>query len=166
MVVLGILWVPFIRTLSSQMFVYLQSVSAYISPPIAVVFLFGVAWPRANYAGAVAALASGAVLGTARFVFEVMKARPIVTDSPALTWFVSVNFLHFAVLLFVIATALLVGVSLATPPAPAGQLRGLTFRTLEGGYASTDADRGVMRWQAVLSAALMLSVIALWVIFR
>ena len=55
MVVLGILWVPFIRTLSSQMFVYLQSVSAYISPPIAVVFLFGVFWPRANKEGAVTA---------------------------------------------------------------------------------------------------------------
>jgi SSS family solute:Na+ symporter len=166
MVVLGILWVPFIRTLSSQMFVYLQSVSAYISPPIAVVFLFGVFWPRANYAGAVAALASGAVLGTARFVFEVMKARPFVTGSPALAWFVSVNFLHFAVLLFVIATVLLIVCSLATAPAPTAQLRGLTFQTLEGGYVTIEAERKALRWQGALSIALMLAVIALWVIFR
>jgi Na+/proline symporter len=32
-------------------------VQAYISPPIAAVFLFGVFWPRANRHGAIAALA-------------------------------------------------------------------------------------------------------------
>ena len=78
----------------------------------------------------------------------------------------SINFLHFAVLLFVIATVLLVVVSLATPPAPAAQLRGLTFATLEGGYATSEAERASMRWQAPVSIALMLVVIALWVIFR
>ena len=42
MVVLGILWVPFIQYLSTEVYIYLQSVQAYISPPIAAVFLFGV----------------------------------------------------------------------------------------------------------------------------
>src|SRR5499427_6221706 len=36
MVVLGLLWVPFISKLSSQLYIYLQSVQGYISPPIAV----------------------------------------------------------------------------------------------------------------------------------
>lgn len=166
MVVLGILWVPFIRGLSSQVFVYLQSVSAYISPPIAVVFLFGVFWPRANTAGAVAALASGAVLGAARFILEVLKARPFVSESPALSYFVAINFLHFAVFLFLIATVLLVAVSLATAPLPPAQLRGLTFATIEGGYVRSDAERATMRWQAPLSIALLLAVVALWVTFR
>ena len=48
MVVLGMLWVPFIKYLSSEVYIYLQSVQAYISPPIAAVFLVGVFWPRAN----------------------------------------------------------------------------------------------------------------------
>jgi SSS family solute:Na+ symporter len=166
MVVLGILWVPFIRTLSSQMFVYLQSVSAYISPPIAVVFLAGVFWPRATRQGAFTALVAGALLGGARFVLEVVKARPLVADSAALSYFVSINFLHFAVLLFVIAALLLVVVSLATPRPPASQLRGLTFATLEGGYARSEAERASMRWQAPASIALMLVVVVLWVVFR
>src|SRR4029453_506119 len=42
MVGLGILWVPFIRLLSSQLYIYLQSVQAYVSPPIAVCFVFGI----------------------------------------------------------------------------------------------------------------------------
>ena len=34
MVLLGLLWVPFIHLISSQLYIYLQSVQAYISPPI------------------------------------------------------------------------------------------------------------------------------------
>src|SRR5918993_49233 len=39
MVALGIVWVPFIRYLSTEVYIYLQSGQAYISPPIAAVFL-------------------------------------------------------------------------------------------------------------------------------
>src|SRR5690606_20236221 len=49
MVVLGLLWIPFISLLSDdRMYVYLQSVQAYISPPIAAIFLFGIFWKRVN----------------------------------------------------------------------------------------------------------------------
>ncbi|MDP9262866.1 MAG: sodium:solute symporter, partial [Acidobacteriota bacterium] len=51
MVVLGILWVPFIPLISSQLFIYLQSVQAYISPPIAACFVLGILWPRLNGTG-------------------------------------------------------------------------------------------------------------------
>lgn len=166
MVVLGILWVPFIRTLSSQVFVYLQSVSAYISPPITAVFLFGVFWPRATRQGAIAALVVGAVLGAARFWLEVIRTSPFVAGSPALHAFVSINFLHFAVVLFVVSCVLLIVVSLVTPAPGAAQLRGLTFRTLDEGYARSEGDRAAIRWQAPASIALMLTVVALWVVFR
>src|SRR5262245_64909415 len=53
MVVLGLLWVPFIHLLSSQLYIYLQSVQAYVSPPIAVCFIFGVLWQRMNGSGAI-----------------------------------------------------------------------------------------------------------------
>ncbi|HQC51033.1 MAG TPA: sodium:solute symporter, partial [bacterium] len=47
LVVIGLLWIPFIKYLSSQIYIYLQSVQAYISPPIAVCFLLGLFWKRA-----------------------------------------------------------------------------------------------------------------------
>ncbi|MGI8671311.1 MAG: sodium:solute symporter [Luteitalea sp.] len=166
MVVLGIAWVPFISLLSTQVYVYLQSVQAYVSPPIAAVFLFGVFWTRATRQGAFAALIVGAILGATRFVFEVLRARPFVADSPALHYFVTINFLHFAVLIFVVSAVVLVAISLATPATPTAQLRGLTFATLEGGYARNPAERLTMGWQAVASIALMLLVVVLWVIFR
>src|SRR5205823_7424872 len=72
MVLLGLLWVPFIHLLSAELYIYLQSVQAYISPPIAVCFIFGILWPRMNGQGAITSLLAGFVLGAARFIFEVL----------------------------------------------------------------------------------------------
>src|SRR5690242_9869294 len=72
MVLLGLLWVPFIHLLSAQLYIYLQSVQAYISPPIAACFIIGILWPRVNGKGALSSLLAGFVLGASRFVFEVL----------------------------------------------------------------------------------------------
>src|SRR5687768_3088993 len=70
---LGLLWIPLMRLISGQLYQYLQSVQAYLSPPIAAVFLLGVFWRRANAAGAMTALLLGFVLGTARLIAELVK---------------------------------------------------------------------------------------------
>ena len=117
-VIMGVLWLPFIGRMSGQLFVYLQSVQAYISPPIAVVFLLGLLWRRMNGPGALAALVLGFVLGALRFVTELgMKSGwEWVAGCPFLTAFAGINFLHFAVLLFLVSGAVLVAVSLASKP--------------------------------------------------
>src|SRR5438034_611367 len=80
LVLLGVLWVPFIRLISSQLFIYLQAVQAYISPPIAVCFIFGILWPRLNADGAMASLLTGFVLGSLRLVFDVIdKTGPFTS---------------------------------------------------------------------------------------
>ncbi|MEK7251321.1 MAG: sodium:solute symporter, partial [Bacteroidota bacterium] len=72
MVLLGLAWIPFIGILSDErMYVYLQSVQAYISPPIAACFLFGIFWNRVNGNGAIASLLTGLVLGAFRFIIEI-----------------------------------------------------------------------------------------------
>ncbi len=122
---LGLLWIPLMKYISGQLYVYLQSVQAYISPPIAAVFLVGIAWKRVNARGAIASLVAGFVLGMGRLAAELGKEA---LDGWLLAY-AEINFLHFAVLLFAICTAILVVVSLLTP-APAGrQLAGLTFAT-------------------------------------
>jgi SSS family solute:Na+ symporter len=163
MVGLGILWVPFIRYLSAEVYIYLQSVQAYVSPPIAAVFLFGVFWPRANRYGAIASLVAGAVLGAARFIFELNRESALISGSSLLTAFASINFLHFAILLFVISSLILVVVSLASQPETLAKLRGLTFATLEGDY--TPPDRRVFDLQIGASVALLLLVTYLWIHF-
>jgi SSS family solute:Na+ symporter len=164
MVGLSMLWVPFIRYLSSEVYIYLQSVQAYISPPIAAVFLFGVFWPRANRYGAIASLVAGALLGATRFILELNKGSALVAGSPLLTWFVGVNFLHIAILLFVVSAVILVGVSLATQPEPLAKLRGLTFATLDAAYRPSGAG-GMFSVQIAATAALALVTIGLWAHF-
>ena len=166
MVGLSMLWVPFIKYLSSEVYIYLQSVQAYISPPIAAVFLVGVFWPRANRFGAIASLVVGAVLGAARFLFELNRGSALVSGSSLLTSLVNVNFLHFAVLLFVVSVAILVVGSLATSPESMAKLRGLTFATLDQPYRPTaGVARSVFTMQVVATIALALFTIGLWVHF-
>ena len=80
MVVLGLLWVPFIHLISSQLYIYLQSVQAYISPPIAACFVFGILWTRLNGTGAISSLMTGFVLGAYRFIAELMVAHGFERD--------------------------------------------------------------------------------------
>ncbi len=156
----GLLWIPLMQLVSGQLYQYLQSVQAYISPPIAVVFLLGIAWRRVNAAGAIAALISGFVLGMGRLVAELNKPRL----SGVLHAYADMNFLHFAIVLFAICAAVLVVVSLLTPPPPEEKLAGLTFATAD----RSDVARAGPRWRRndrVLSLVLLLCVAALWVWF-
>lgn len=157
LVVFGLLWIPLMQLISGQLYQYLQSVQAYIAPPIAAVFLLGVFWKRINATGAMAALLSGFVFGMGRLVAELNKGRL----EGALFTFADINFLHFAALLFVICTAILIVVSLATPPPAREQIEGLTYET-----TVAPAERPPrMRREAVLSVLLVVAVIVLWVVF-
>src|ERR1700745_3066077 len=110
MVLLGLLWGPFLHLLSAELYIYLQSVQAYISPPIAVCFIFGILWTRLNGQGAISSLLVGFVLGAVRFIFEVLdKTRHYGSD--AIRWLVDMNFLHYAIFMFVVCSAVLLGVS-------------------------------------------------------
>jgi solute:Na+ symporter, SSS family len=156
----GLLWIPFMKLISGQLYQYLQSVQAYISPPIAAVFLIGILWRRVNARGAMASLLTGFVLGMGRLVAELNKGR---LDG-FLFSYADMNFLHFAIVLFVTCTAVLVIVSLMTPEPPEAKVAGMTFETLERPLQ----DEAGRRWR-VLDLALSLGLIAcvgiLWTYF-
>ena len=141
LVALGLLWIPMMELISGQLYQYLQSVQAYISPPIAAVFLVGLLWTRVNARGAIASLATGFVLGVGRLVAELNKES---LEGWLLT-FAEVNFLHFAIILFVVCVLVLVGVSLTAPAPSAAQLAGLTFATREAGGAGGATGEGLSR---------------------
>jgi SSS family solute:Na+ symporter len=152
----GLLWIPLMQLISAQLYQYLQSVQAYISPPIAAVFLIGLLWRRVNATGAIAALITGFVLGMGRLVAELGKSR---LDGILFTY-ADINFLHFAIVLFVICSAVLIVVSLLTPPPPEEKVAGLTFGVRAGAEPS--------RWRRtdlILSGLVILGVAALWIYF-
>ncbi|HEU0013432.1 MAG TPA: sodium:solute symporter [Longimicrobium sp.] len=156
LVVLGLLWIPLMEKISGQLYQYIQSVQAYIAPPIAAVFLLGLFWARLNARGAMASLLVGFVAGMGRLVAELNR------DSldGFLHTYATINFLHFAALLFVACAAVHVIVSLATPAPPREQLAGLTFQTTPKAEVAEDAAG--RREGVLLSALLVLTVFAIW----
>jgi len=174
MVGLGILWVPFIHLLSSQLYIYLQSVQAYVSPPIAVCFIIGILWTRPNGTGAISSLLTGFVLGTVRFVFEVLDKTEHYS-SPLLRWLVDMNFLHYAIFMFVVCAVVLIGVSLVTPAPDRRKLAGLTFATVDDKIETTPVAsvRHVAQetprehqLNLVFTVLLLTLVVGLWIYFR
>jgi solute:Na+ symporter, SSS family len=165
MVGLALLWIPLMGRISSQLWIYLQSVQAYVSPPIAAVFLFGIFWRRVNGQGALASLLVGFVLGAVRFILEVVYAGQ--TLSGFMGWFVGMNFLHFAIFMFVICVVVLVMVSVLTPAPSEEQLAGLTFATAHR-VVAIESETPAPAWRRInlaFTAVLVVTVIALWFIF-
>jgi len=160
LVFVGLLWLPFIGLMSDQIYIYLQSVQAYISPPIAAVFLVGLLWRPANGKGALTTLVTGFVIGAFRFVAEIAVKAGWV-DSGFLVDLAAINFLHFAVLLFAISVVVLVVGSLLTrATAEPSSLDRLKENAT--GVTTVDTDR---KRNIILSAVLVGIVAVLWLIF-
>src|SRR5881409_3877594 len=179
MVILGLAWVPFIHLISSQLYIYLQSVQGYISPPIAACFILGILWPRLNAQGAITSLLTGFVLGAVRFIFELMDraAGGHAFDNAFLRGLVGMNFLHYAILMFAICCTVLVGVSLMTPAPERRKLAGLTFATVDEKMDVTPLTPSATykppaetalehRINIAFSLALVATVVGLWIHFR
>ncbi len=127
LVACGLLWIPMMKYISGELYHYLQSVQAYIAPPIAAVFFLGIFWKRINGKGAMAALIGGFILGQIRLVLELNKDGL----SGFLFKIADLNFLYFAVVLFVICITAMIVVSLLTAPPSYEKIDGLTYGTTQ-----------------------------------
>jgi SSS family solute:Na+ symporter len=141
----------------------LQSVQAYIAPPIAAVFLLGILSPRLNGKGALSALWAGFVLGFARLLLELDKAN--LSAGTLTYWYADINFLHFAALLFLLCSAILIVVSFLTAPPPVARVADLTLQTVAPSelIAVPPRERSLEIWLSVLLAAI---IGVLWIVFR
>jgi SSS family solute:Na+ symporter len=167
MVVLGILWIPFVKDLSDEIFIYLQSVQSYVAPPIAAVFLLGVLWPRINGAGAIATLFTGLAMGGSRFAVELMHKSSKFT-SPFMVEWAEMNFLHYSILMFVVCIAVLIGVSFLTRKPDHSKVAGLTFRyakEVQVDPTFLQSSPGRHRLNQILSVVLVLLLLTLFAIF-
>jgi SSS family solute:Na+ symporter len=159
---LGLAWIPFMKYISPQLYIYLQGVQAYIAPPIAACFLLGVLMPRLNGTGAMSALIVGFVLGALRLGLELGRSH--LTQGSVWYWLATINFLHFAALLFVLSTVILVGVSMATAAPNPKQIAGLT---VERAAPAPTTEPVVSRLPDMTSSIVLAVVIGvLWIIFR
>ncbi len=167
-VILAILYVPFMKHLGgSQIYQYLQKIQGYISPPIAAVFLLGVFFKRLNGKGALASLYTGFVMGVSRLTLE-LGHNAWGWELGLVTPLIEMNFLHFAILMFIVCVVVLVFTSLASTPASDVQLRGLTFATTPKDAKAVEIAESTTKGRKVTVIAtvlLVLVLVTIWTIF-
>lgn len=131
-VVLGMLTARPLLGSFDQAFQYIQEYTGFFTPGIVVIFVLGLFWKRANEAGALAA-----AIGSFALSIALKLAWP------------TLPFLDRVGLVFVLALALAVGVSLSTPAAPDRDviaMDGVEFATGRG------LDAGAVAVLAILAA--------------
>ena len=152
-VLAGILWIPLMKNISDQLFHYLNSVQAYLAPPIAAVFFLGLFWKRVNTAGAMTVLVGGFLVGMTRLLAELNSGS---LSGWALA-FAEINFLHFCSLLFLASVVTMVIVSLLTARPDYEQLDGLTYGTTAA--VDREASRATWNRNDVIHSVVIVAVI-------
>ncbi|XP_037089850.1 sodium/glucose cotransporter 5-like [Pollicipes pollicipes] len=134
MVLISIAWIPLIdKAQGGQLFLYIQSISAYLAPPIAAVYTMAVLWRRMNEAGAFWGLMSGFIVGVIRMVldfvymFDAPKCWETEDTRPAVV--AKMHYMYFAMLLFWLTGVVAAAVSLLTEPPEHWRVIRTTFFT-------------------------------------
>ena len=123
-VLVGILWIPVMKTLGKNLYEYLQSVQGYMSPAIAVLFVAGIFWKRANAPAAFWSFLVGAFGGFFRLGLDLLIGRPlkdgIATEGMLQAKYgllfnlQQIHWLYFAEGLLIVTIVLMVLISLVT----------------------------------------------------
>ncbi|GLD98402.1 hypothetical protein PINS_up017851 [Pythium insidiosum] len=165
--VLSFCWIPIIIN-SAGLYKQCVEIQSYLTPPIGIVLILGVFWPRANAKGALTGLLVGGALGMTRLIFVNIKHDSLRGDLPrVLNDFFYMNFQHFAILLWGTAGVLCIIVSLLTePPTPEQRKYMFQYGTL---FKLDETELEQPRWvnwlvacSGVLSLVITLS---LWIYF-
>uniref|UniRef100_A0A8D2E0T9 Sodium/myo-inositol cotransporter 2 n=1 Tax=Sciurus vulgaris TaxID=55149 RepID=A0A8D2E0T9_SCIVU len=131
LVLVSILWIPAVQaSQGGQLFIYIQSISSYLQPPVAVVFIMGCFWKRANEKGAFSGLLLGLLLGLIRLVLDFVYVQPLCDqpdERPAVVK--DVHYLYFSMILSVATLITVCTVSWFTEPPSKEMVSRLTWFT-------------------------------------
>jgi SSS family solute:Na+ symporter len=170
MVIIALVWIPVIQG-ARGLYEYLQGIQAYLAPPIAAVFFFGVFMKRLTAAGCLAALLTGFALGMFRLVIDtpVTLGMAGYQDGYAPgSWLWIVNnmyFQYYGLLIFVVSVAVVIVVSYATPAPNERQIAGLTYATVTG-EQRRESRRSWNQWDVINSGVVLLLIAAAYVYFN
>ncbi len=164
MVTLGLVWIPIISFMPGTLYGYLQSVQSYVAPPIFAVFFLGIFMRRINIYGCMTGMIVGFILGMFRLVTEIYHGIHPFAEGSLMAMFAGTSYTYICILLTVISSLVIVGVSLATPKPDEKQLAGLTYST------STEAQRRETResWgvlDVVMTGGLLVIILGIYLYF-
>ena len=129
-VILGILWIPIMRSVGNVLYNYLQDVQSVLAPGIAAAFLLGICWKRATAKGGQWGLLSGIIIGLTRLGAKVYYSN--ATDAGD-SWFKAIfydfNWLFFCGVMLIVCCLIVIIVSLCTEAPDQKKIQGLVFGT-------------------------------------
>ncbi|XP_069066212.1 sodium/mannose cotransporter SLC5A10 isoform X1 [Pleurodeles waltl] len=132
LVAVSVVWIPILQSANSgQLYVYIQSVTSYLAPPVTAVFALAVFWKRTNEQGAFWGLMVGLVVGLVRMIMEFIYPVPrcgVYDERPSVIK--DVHYLHFAIILCILTIGIVVVISLLTKPPLQSHLKNLTWWTI------------------------------------
>lgn len=129
-VILGILWIPIMRSVGDVLYTYLQDVQSVLAPGIAAAFLLGICWKRTSAKGGMWGLIAGMVIGLTRLGAKVYYSNAgDVADSTFKYLFYDLNWLFFCGWMFLFCIVVVIVVSLMTEAPSASKIQGLVFGT-------------------------------------
>jgi SSS family solute:Na+ symporter len=168
-VVIAILIVPLVKIISSQIYLFLQSVQAFVSPPITAVFLFGLFSKKINARTAFITLIVGETIGFSRLLIEILVNLGVQLH-PALVWILGINFLHFAIFLFVVSLTLIFVLNYYSVRVTNELILGIQYSILESIQELKSNLSGIKTMQGLksnflLSAFIVMIIIGLWSIW-
>ncbi len=114
LVVLASLWATQIDKVADTLWLYLQTVLAFICPPVVSAFILGLFWKRANAHGAIASLLSGFVLALLLVFASVIANSADAAPTGIVAFVTDIHFLHMAFFLFLVCLLIHIIVSALT----------------------------------------------------
>ncbi|MDR0908048.1 MAG: sodium:solute symporter [Rikenellaceae bacterium] len=164
-VVLGILWIPIMKSVGNVLYTYLQDVQSVLAPGIAAAFLLGITWKRTSAKGGMWGLIVGMVIGLTRLGAKVFYSNTDVVGGGLFKYlFYDMNWLFFCGWMFLFCILVVVFVSLVTKAPSADKIQGLVFGT------ATPEQKAVTRaswnkWDVVHTCIILGITVAFYVYF-
>ncbi|CAB1332868.1 unnamed protein product, partial [Coregonus sp. 'balchen'] len=114
----SIAWIPVVQSAQSgQLFDYIQSITSYLTPPIAATFMLAIFCKRVNEPGVFYGLMIGLAIGLSRMIAEFAYGTGSCvapTNCPKIIC--GVHYLYFSIILFCISCLVILTISLMTKP--------------------------------------------------
>ena len=112
---ISIAWVPVIETMQEgEMYIYIQSIAAYLSPPIAAIYCLALFTNYTNEKGAFWGLLSGFLIGITRMLVDFYFGEPLCYEEDSRPALVRLHYMYFALILFWVTIAVSSAVSWRT----------------------------------------------------
>ncbi|HEX7026614.1 MAG TPA: sodium/solute symporter, partial [Gammaproteobacteria bacterium] len=161
-VVLGIVWIPVMQMVADVLYEYLQLVQALIAPGIAAVFLLGVFSKRITPAAGFIGLIAGFVLGMLRLVLTIF--RDGLNPDGLLYSLVTMNWLYYCSLLFILIAGIIIVTSLFTEQVSDEKIAGLTYGSISKAQRA-EIRAGIGKWDIAHTAIIISITVAVYMRF-